>query len=67
MTQRLADQRGFHFPAGGVGAVQNTAMAVAAFSRQVVTHFTAGLRIGIKRHAMIDQPLHAVPRIAGDK
>ncbi len=67
MAQRLAYQRRFNRMAGGVSAVQDTAMTVTAFPRQVITHVAGRLRIEIKGDTVVDQPLHAMPGITGDK
>ena len=67
MTQRLADQGRFHLFTGGIRSVQDTAMAMAAFPRQVITLFTVGLDVGIKQHTLIDKPLNAMSGITGDK
>jgi hypothetical protein len=42
MAQRLADQRGFNLFTGGIGGVQDAAVAVTAFAGQVVALFTVG-------------------------
>ncbi len=47
--------------------MQNAAVAVAAFTREVVALFAVRLHFGIKQHALIDKPLHAVAGVAGDK
>ena len=56
----VAYQRRFNRMAGGVSAVQDTAMTVAAFPRQVITHVAGRLRIEIKSDTVVDQPLHTI-------
>lgn len=48
MAQRLADQRGLHFFSGGIRCVQDAAVAMAAFARQVIALFTVGLNLRIE-------------------
>ena len=42
-------------------------MAVPAFAGKVIAGVAAFTQLGIKHHALIDKPLHAVTRMAGDK
>ena len=67
MAEGFADQRGFNRFSGCISSVQNTAVAVPAFTGQVIALFTIRLNMRIKQHALIDKPLHAVAGIAGDK
>ena len=48
MAQRLADQRGLHFFSGGIRCVQDAAVAMTAFARQMVALFTVGLNLRIE-------------------
>ncbi|OQV66152.1 hypothetical protein AK51_11735 [Serratia nematodiphila DZ0503SBS1] len=60
-------QRGLYFLTGSVCGVQDAAMAVAAFAREVIMLLALRVDLGVKQHALIDQPLHAVARVAGDE
>ena len=42
-------------------------MAVAAFAREVIMRLALRVDFGVEQHALIDQPLHAVARVAGDE
>ena len=67
MAERLADQGGFHRFTGGICSVQDPAMAVSAFAGKVVTLFAVWLNLSIKQYTLVNKPLDAVTRIAGDK
>ena len=60
-------QRGLYFLTGRVRGVQDAAMAVAAFAREVIMRLALRVDLGVEQHALIDQPLHAVARVAGDE
>ncbi|MOA32577.1 hypothetical protein D3C78_1538100 [compost metagenome] len=47
--------------------MQDTAVAVPPLPRQVVMLFALSVELGVEQYPLIDQPLHAVARIAGDK
>jgi len=51
---RLADEGGFDFFAGSIRSVQDTSMAMTAFTGQVIAFFTVGLNLRIKQDALID-------------
>lgn len=42
MRERLAYQRRFHRFTGGIGSVEDTAMAMATFTGQVIALFAVG-------------------------
>lgn len=42
-------------------------MAVSAFAGKVVTLFAVWLNLSIKQYTLVNKPLDAVTRIAGDK
>ena len=67
VRKRLANQRRFHRFTGGIGSVEDTAMAMAAFTGQVVALFAVGLGLSIKQHTLVDKPLHARSGVAGDE
>ena len=67
MAEGFADQCGFNRFSCCISSVQNTAMAVPAFTGQMIALFTIRLNLSIKQHALVDKPLHAVAGIAGDK
>ena len=67
MVNGFADQGVFDFAPGSIGSMQNTAMAVPTFACQMITFFPVCLYLGVKQHALIDKPLHAVFGIAGNK
>ena len=54
-----------HRMAGGVGGVDDAAVAVAAFARQVVAG--AVVRIAGERHALLDQPFDRGPAVLHDE
>ena len=65
MAPDLFRQRGLHRVAGGVGGVDDAAVAVAAFARQVV----AGAIVGVpgERYALFDQPFDGGPAVFHDE
>ena len=66
MSACFPHQRGLYFLTGRVRSVQDAAMAVAAFAREVIMRLALRVDLG-EQHALIDQPLHAVARVAGDE
>ena len=48
MVKRFTHQRGLHLFTGGIRCVQDAAVAMAAFAREVVALFTVRLNLGIK-------------------
>ncbi|CPR60969.1 Uncharacterised protein [Salmonella enterica subsp. enterica serovar Bovismorbificans] len=64
---RPTDQRGFDFLSGSVGGMKDTAMTMAAFTREMIALLAVWLDMRIKQDALIDKPLHAGTGVAGDK
>lgn len=64
---RPTDQRGFDFLSGSVGGMKDTAMAMAAFTREMIALLAVWLDMRIKQDALIDKPLHTGTGVAGDK
>ncbi len=58
-------QRHLHRVAGGVGSVNDAALAMAAFARQVKAHFRRF--VARERHALVDQPLNRFASMFDDE
>ena len=68
--QRLAHQGGLYGFPGRIGGVEDTAVTVPPFARQVIARFAVCLYLSIEQNALIDKPLNAgfsVARNKGDR
>ncbi len=65
MRAHLLFQRHLHRVAGGVGGVDDAALAVAAFAGQVEAQFGAG--VAGERHALLDQPFDRFAAVFDDE
>src|SRR3989344_3331648 len=56
MPAHQAFQRGFHGAAGGIGGVDHASVAVSAFAREMIFHFTISLFFPAEGHTAVDKP-----------
>lgn len=61
----LIDQGELHRLAGGIGRVEDAAMAVAPFTGQVIVGFALGVLLLIEGNPLLDQPLDGFAGVAG--
>ncbi len=65
VSAHLIDQGELHCLAGGIGRVEDAAMAVAPFAGQVIVGFALGVLLLIEGDSLLDQPLDGVAGVAG--